>query len=150
SSSFGSLFPRRCFGSLFGSPFGSPFGSLFWFVVLVLAICVVCRRSQICRYPLMVPPMKFPTTVLALVLATAANAQVNAGTQAPEASLPFTMTRVAQFNLPWRIAFFPDGKMLVTEKPGALWLVTPEGTKTKVANVPAVLLSNQGGMLGVY
>ena len=94
--------------------------------------------------------MKFATAVLALTLASEAGAQVNAGTQAPEASLPFTMTRVAQFNLPWRIAFFPDGKMLITEKPGALWLVTQEGIKTKVANVPPVLLTNQGGMLGVY
>jgi glucose/arabinose dehydrogenase len=94
--------------------------------------------------------MKFATAVFALSFAAGAGAQVNAGTQAPEASLPFTMTRVAQFNLPWRIAFLPDGKMLITEKPGALWLVTQEGVKTKVANVPAVLLSQQGGMLGVY
>jgi glucose/arabinose dehydrogenase len=94
--------------------------------------------------------MRFATTVLALTLATGAGAQVNAGTQAPDTSLPFTMTRVAQFNLPWRIAFFADGKMLITEKPGALWLVTQDGNKTKVANVPPVLLTNQGGMLGVY
>jgi glucose/arabinose dehydrogenase len=94
--------------------------------------------------------MKFVTAILALTLPTAAGAQVNAGTQPAEASLPFTTTRVAQFNLPWRIAFLPDGKMLITEKPGALWLVTQEGVKAKVTNVPAVLLSQQGGMLGVY
>src|SRR5215831_16079647 len=94
--------------------------------------------------------MKFSTAVLALTLATQAGAQVNAGTQTPDTTLPFTMTRVAQFNLPWRIAFLPDGRMLITEKPGALWLVTQAGAKTKVSNVPAVLLSQQGGMLGVY
>jgi len=94
--------------------------------------------------------MKFATAFLALALVTEAGAQVNAGTQAPDTTLPFTMTRVAEFNLPWRIAFLPDGKMLITEKPGALWLVTQEGIKTRVTNVPAVLLSNQGGMLGVY
>jgi len=93
--------------------------------------------------------MKFATAVLALTLATGAGAQVNAGTQAPEASLPFTTTRVAQFNLPWRIAFFPDGKCSSREA-RRLWLVTQEGVKTKVANVPPVLLTNQGGMLGVY
>ena len=56
-----------------------------------------------------------------ICLATAtiqANAQVNAGALAPEASLPFTMTQVATFNLPWRIAFLPDGRMLITEKVG--------------------------------
>jgi len=94
--------------------------------------------------------MRFATTLLTLTLASAAGAQVNVGTLAPDTILPFTMTRVADFNLPWRIAFLPDGRMLITEKPGALWLVTQKGAKTKVAKVPAVLLSQQGGMLGVY
>jgi glucose/arabinose dehydrogenase len=87
--------------------------------------------------------------VLALV-STAANAQINAGTKAPEPSLPFTMTQVATFDLPWRLAFLPDGNMLITEKVGPLWLVTQQGKKTQVANVPLVLYGGQGGMLGVY
>lgn len=82
--------------------------------------------------------------------AAAANAQVNAGNQAPEPSLPFDMAQVATFDLPWRIAFLPDGRMLITEKVGALWLVTQQGAKTPVANVPKVLWQGQGGMLGVY
>jgi len=61
-------------------------------------------------------------------------AQFNAGTQAPEASLAFTMTQVATFNLPWRIAFLPDGRMLITEKVGPLWLVTQQGAKTPAMN----------------
>lgn len=43
-----------------------------------------------------------------------AGAQVNAGAQAPEASPPFTLNQIATFNLPWRIAFLPDSRMLVT------------------------------------
>ena len=82
--------------------------------------------------------------------ASAAQAQVNIGTQAPEASNPFVMTQVASFNLPWRIAFLPDGRMLITEKVGAVWLVTQNGEKTPVANVPAVVAQGQGGMLGVF
>jgi glucose/arabinose dehydrogenase len=89
------------------------------------------------------------TTFLAFV-SSAAQAQFNAGTQKPEASLPFTVTQVATFNLPWRIAFLPDGRMLITEKVGPLWLVTQQGAKTPVANVPAVLYQDQGGMLGIY
>ena len=60
------------------------------------------------------------------------------------------MTQVATFNLPWRIAFLSDGRMLITEKVGPLWLVTQQGAKTPVRNVPAVLAGGQGGMLGVY
>jgi aldose sugar dehydrogenase len=87
---------------------------------------------------------------LLLVMAAPAGAQVNAGEQQAEASLPFTLTKVAEFNLPWRIAFLPDGRMLVTEKVGPVWLVSQEGQKTPVANVPQVLYGGQGGMLGVY
>lgn len=89
-------------------------------------------------------------TVASTAVSTAATAQVNAGAQAPEASLPFTMTQVATFNLPWRIAFLPDGRMLITEKVGPLWLVTQQGVKTPITNVPAALSQGQGGMLGVY
>ena len=84
------------------------------------------------------------------VLPTAAAAQVNAGNQQAEATMPFTMTKVATFNLPWRIAFLPDGRMLITEKVGPVWLVTQDGAKMPVTNVPAVLAQGQGGMLGVF
>jgi len=95
--------------------------------------------------------MKFAVAaVLSALASTSAYAQVNIGTQAPEASLPFVVTQVTTFNQPWRIAFLPDGRMLITEKPGALWLTTQAGAKTPVANVPAVLAQGQGGMLGVF
>ena len=90
---------------------------------------------------------------VALLLATAAipvTAQPNAGAQAPEASLPFNMAQVTTFNLPWRIAFLPDGRMLVTEKVGPVWLVTQQGVKRPVPNYPAALYGGQGGMLGIY
>src|SRR5436305_11815691 len=83
-------------------------------------------------------------------IAVHAAAQVNAGEQASDSNLPFTVTQVTTLSLPWRIAFLPDGRMLITEKVGALWLVTQQGEKTPVANVPAVLWRGQGGMLGVY
>lgn len=85
-----------------------------------------------------------------LVSTAAAHAQVNVGTQESETNLPFTMTEVATFKLPWRLAFLPDGRMLVTEKVGPIWLVTQSGAKTPVANAPTVLYGGQGGMLGVY
>src|SRR3954462_7093549 len=88
---------------------------------------------------------------LLLVLATMpAAAQINAGEQKPEASLPFTLTPVATFNLPWSVAFLPDSRMLVTEKVGPVWLVTKEGQKFPVANVPKVYYQGQNGMHGIF
>ncbi len=88
--------------------------------------------------------------VLLTLVSARAGAQINAGEKAPISTLPFTMTQVAEFKLGWRIAFLPDGRMLVTEKVGPVWLVTQQGEKTPVDNVPAVLWQGQGGMLGVY
>jgi glucose/arabinose dehydrogenase len=90
------------------------------------------------------------TAVLTALAATGASAQTNLGAQKPEAGLPFVMTQVATFDLPWRLAFLPDGRMLVTEKVGPIWLVTQSGEKMPVANAPPVLAQGQGGMLGVF
>ena len=79
-----------------------------------------------------------------------ASAQVNAGEQKSDPNLPFTVTQITTLSLPWKIAFLPDGRMLITEKGGGLQLVTQQGIQTPVANVPAVLWQGQGGMLGVY
>ena len=84
------------------------------------------------------------------LVSTAASAQVNAGEQKSDPKLPFTVTQVTTLNLPWKIAFLPDGRMLITEKTGGLVLVTQQGVKTPVSNVPAVVWEGQGGMLGVY
>src|SRR6266850_4890357 len=48
---------------------------------------------------------------------------------------------------PWGLAFLPDGKMLVTERPGRLRVVTRDGRLSPpVAAVPAVRASGQGGL----
>jgi len=88
--------------------------------------------------------------LLLMLMPPAAQAQTNAGELKPEPSLPFTMTKVAEFKLGWRLAFLPDGRMLVTEKVGPVWLVTQQGEKTPIDNVPPVLWQGQGGMLGVF
>lgn len=85
-----------------------------------------------------------------LLAATPALAQINAGPLPPTPSPPFKLTKVAQFDLPWRIAFLPDGRMLVTEKIGKLFLVTQSGQKLEVSGVPRVFYQNQNGLLGVY
>jgi glucose/arabinose dehydrogenase len=94
--------------------------------------------------------MKLAKGALLFTLASAWG-QVNVGEQKPEPSLPFTMTTVATFELPWRLAFLPDGRMLVTEKVGPIWLVSQKGEKiSPVANTPPVYWQGQSGMHGVF
>ncbi|MEP2990699.1 MAG: PQQ-dependent sugar dehydrogenase [Parasphingorhabdus sp.] len=58
---------------------------------------------------------------------------------------PFQTSTVADFDEPWAMTFLPDGRMLVSEKPGKLWLVTQDGEKTEIGGVPEVDYGNQGG-----
>lgn len=51
---------------------------------------------------------------------------------------------------PWGLQFLPDGRMLVTERPGRLRIVARDGTLSPViAGVPKVHASGQGGLLDV-
>ena len=61
------------------------------------------------------------------------------------------VTTVAEgLERPWSLAFLPDGRMLVTERPGRLRIVTQEGAvSAPIAGVPAVVAQGQGGLLDV-
>lgn len=92
--------------------------------------------------------------VPSLVAAGSASAQtpvrsVNASTNKPDAERPFKVTPVATFSSPWAIAVLPDGRLLITEKPGRLYLVTQQGTRHEVRGVPKVLYGGQNGLLDV-
>ncbi len=74
-------------------------------------------------------------------------------TRAPEQKLgvAFDVVTVAR-NLqnPWGMAFLPDGRMLVTERPGRLRVVSADGTlSAPVAGLPEVDARGQGGLLDV-
>jgi len=98
--------------------------------------------------------MRLATTAslfLFTLASTAVLAQVNVGEQKSDTNLPFTMTTTSTFNLPWKIAFLPDGRMLVTEKVGPIWLVSAKGEKiAALENTPAVYFQGQSGMHGVF
>jgi glucose/arabinose dehydrogenase len=74
---------------------------------------------------------------------------INAGNRDASSDHPFKMAEVATFDTPWAIAFLPDGRMLVTEKPGHIFLVTQSGEKTEVTGVPAVEAVQQNGLLDI-
>ena len=75
---------------------------------------------------------------LSVFLAASANAQDD---------LPFEVTPVTSFDEPWALAFLPDGRMLVTEKKGNLYIVAQDGQKSRaVRGVPNVDYGGQGGL----
>ncbi len=51
---------------------------------------------------------------------------------------------------PWGLAFLPDGRMLVTERPGRLRIVERDGRlNAPVTGLPPVVAAGQGGLLDV-
>lgn len=51
---------------------------------------------------------------------------------------------------PWGMDFLPDGRLLVTERPGRLRIVSPDGAVSEpVEGVPTVFDQGQGGLLDV-
>lgn len=74
-------------------------------------------------------------------------------TRAPyqTAGVAFDVRLVARgLEHPWAVAFLPDGAMLVTERPGRMRIVAPDGTlSAPLAGIPKVVDDDQGGLLDV-
>jgi glucose/arabinose dehydrogenase len=74
-------------------------------------------------------------------------------TDAPESksTVALDVTTVAEGLVsPWSLEFLPDGRMLVTEKPGRLRIVAKDGKLSEpVAGLPMVDARGQGGLLDV-
>ena len=94
---------------------------------LVLIICLVALR------PLLV------------------QAQAPRSPTPPPANGAFNVGTVAKgLEHPWSLAFLPDGRMLVTERPGRLRLAGRDGKLSEpLDGVPRVYASGQGGLLDV-
>jgi aldose sugar dehydrogenase len=79
------------------------------------------------------------------LLSVAAAMAVAVSSPALAQSLPFNVTEIADFDVPWALQFLPDGRMLVTEQRGALKLYTPGGSSMAIRGVPQVSYGGQGG-----
>jgi aldose sugar dehydrogenase len=84
-----------------------------------------------------------------LITPTPAMAQQSPNPQPVEA--PAQVTTVAEgLEHPWGLTFLPDGRMLVTERPGRLRLVTKDGqVSPPLKGLPQVYAEGQGGLLDV-
>jgi aldose sugar dehydrogenase len=84
-----------------------------------------------------------------LITPTPAMAQQSPNPQPVEA--PAQVTTVAEgLEHPWGLTFLPDERMLVTERPGRLRLVTKDGqVSPPLKGLPQVYAEGQGGLLDV-
>ncbi|MFB8343025.1 PQQ-dependent sugar dehydrogenase [Brucella cytisi] len=101
------------------------------------------------RRALLSLPFVLAASMVALLVPDVSAESINAGGRKAEASAPFTATSVAEFDTPWAIAFLPDGRLLLTEKGGKIFIVTQSGDKTAVDGVPEVAFSGQNGLLDI-
>jgi aldose sugar dehydrogenase len=85
---------------------------------------------------------------LALALAAPLSA---AGQTVPSRAGPVVVEKVAGgLSYPWGMAFMPDGRALITERPGRVRLMATDGTLSQpLAGVPEVSARGQGGLLDV-
>jgi glucose/arabinose dehydrogenase len=86
-------------------------------------------------------PKSFPVRrllAIALVLLARAAFAQDLGTQVVAAGL----------EQPWAVAFLPDGRFLVTERPGRMRIVSADGrVSPPLQGVPQVVAAGQGGLL---
>jgi len=95
--------------------------------------------------------MKLPVSVSATLLLTASALPLNAQpifrpSGAPPAGNLIVDTVVGSLSFPWAMAFLPDGRMLITERPGRMRIAAGNAVSLPLAGVPPVFARGQGGL----
>ena len=94
---------------------------------------ITCRRFS----------ARLAASCTAAILAASVAAEALAQTVRPE-------TLATGLEHPWAVAFLPQGRFLVTERPGRMRVVSAQGAVgAPLAGVPAVAAGGQGGLLDV-
>ncbi len=96
--------------------------------------------------------MKQTNFILVLLLITCLSCaqQVESEIKAESpASLNYTTEIIVpEMNIPWGMAFLPDGSMLITEKSGEL-IHFKNGEKIKIGGLPEIYVRGQGGFMDI-
>ena len=98
-----------------------------------------------------VKPLGFLLVALVLAAGLMAAAQAGQAVSVRSEKLELRLDTVAVgLENPWGMAFLPDGRVLVTERPGRLRIVATDGAlSAALAGVPPVAAGGQGGLLDV-
>lgn len=89
-------------------------------------------------------------TMVSLTALPASAAPENAGPNRATTKIPFQTQTVARFDLPWAIAMIDADRLIVTTKPGKMFLVDHRGgDPVEVLGVPKVEHAGQNGLLDV-
>lgn len=86
------------------------------------------------------------------VVVAATSPALSAQTEAPAApKTDITVETIATgLKNPWGMQFLPDGRMLVTERPGAMQIISKDGTISEpITGLPHVVQGGQAGLLDV-
>src|SRR3954463_2409457 len=96
------------------------------------------------------PQMERPMRLI-VALALLGAVSPAAAEQFPSSAGPLVVETVARgLEHPWGLAFLPDGRMLVTERPGRLRMVSAKGELSQpLAGLPKIFARGQGGLLDV-
>ena len=95
--------------------------------------------------------LRWIVAVIALAVVPAIAQEAPRSPTPRDSRLPAKQVDVAKgLEHPWGLAFLPDGRMLVTERPGRLRLVSRTGALSEpLSGVPKVRAGGQGGLLDV-
>lgn len=87
------------------------------------------------------------SALAALLIVTPALAQNETMRVTGSAGSEIAIDVLETFDGAWAMTFLPDGRAVVTEKGGAIWLLDADGKKAgEIENAPSVTARNQGGM----
>jgi aldose sugar dehydrogenase len=116
--------------------------------IMGTALLLACGQKEPTRTSAPAPAEPAPeATPAAQPSAPAAETAAPAAENAAAGSVSgFEPVEVARFDEPWAMTFLPDGRLLVTEKRGAVKVMSQDGKIGAVAGVPRVAFGGQGGL----
>ena len=96
---------------------------------------------------------QFRLIIAVCFISILACAQVQQKESSVKAEAPTTINYttevvVPELNIPWGMAFLPDGAILITEKKGDL-IHFKDGKKTEINGLPDIYVRGQGGLMDI-